>query len=52
MAEGNEIEEVMEVQEGDEHCRADPKDPLFVLLLGVTQASGRPLPIGGLPVGQ
>ena len=25
----------------------DPKDGLFVLLLRVTQANGRPLPIGG-----
>ena len=36
----------MKVEEGDEcHC-TDPKDGLFVLLLRVTQASGRPLPIG------
>ena len=47
MAEGNEIEEVMKVEEGNECCYADPKDQLFVLLLRVTQANGRPLPIGG-----
>ena len=46
MAEGKEIE-VMKVEEGNEHCHADPKDQLFVLLLRVTQASGRPLSIGG-----
>ena len=33
MAEENEIEEVVKVKEGDEHCHADPKDHLFVLLL-------------------
>ena len=48
MAEGNEIEEVMKVEEGDEHHHADPKDQLFVLLLRVTQANGRPLLIGGI----
>ena len=47
MAEGNEIEEVMKVEEGDECHHADPKDQLFVLLLRVTQANGRPLPIRG-----
>ena len=47
MAEGNEIEEVMKVEEGDECHHADPKDGLFVLLLRVTPANGRPLPIGG-----
>ena len=37
----------MKVEEGDEHCHADPKDQLFVLLLRVIQAKGRPLPIRG-----
>ena len=37
----------MKVEEGDEHHHTDPKDQLFVLLLRVTQANGRPLPIGG-----
>ena len=46
MTKGNEIE-VMKVEEGNECCHADPKDQLFVLLLRVTQANGRPLPIGG-----
>ena len=46
MAEENEVEEVVMVEEGDEHHCTDPKDQLFVLLLRVTQANGRPLPIG------
>ena len=48
MAEEEEvIEEKLKVEEGDEcHC-TDPKDRLFVLLLRVSQANGRPLPIGG-----
>ena len=47
MPEGNEIEEVMKVEEGEECHHADPKDRLFVLLLRVTQANGTPLLIGG-----
>ena len=48
MAEEEEvIEEIVKVEEGDEHHCIDPKDQLFVLLLRVTQANGRPLPIGG-----
>ena len=47
MAEEEEvIEEIVKVEEGDEHHHTDPKDRLFVLLLRVTQANGRPLPIG------
>ena len=41
------IEEIVQVEEGDEHHPTDLKDRLFVLLLRVTQANGRPLPIGG-----
>ena len=41
------IEEIVKVEEGDECHHTDPKDRLFVLLLRVTQANGRPLPIGG-----
>ena len=37
----------MKVKEGDECHHTDPKDRLFVLLLRVTQANGRPLLIGG-----
>ena len=41
------IEEIAQVEEGDEYHHTDPKDRLFVLLLTVTQTNGRPLPIGG-----
>ena len=41
------IEEIAQVEEGDECHHIDPKDWLFVLLLRVTQANGRPLPIRG-----
>ena len=37
----------MKVEEGDECRCVDPRDQLFVLLLRVTQANGRLLPIGG-----
>ena len=47
MAEESEVEDVVKVEECDEHLCTDPKDPLFVLLLRVIQANGRPLPIGG-----
>ena len=36
MAEESEVGDVVKVEEGDEHCRTDPKDQLFVLLLRVT----------------
>ena len=41
------IEEMAQVEEGDECNHTDLKDRLFVLLLRVTQANGRPLPIRG-----
>ena len=48
MAEEDEIiGDVVKVEEGDEHHHTDPKDRLFLLLLRVIQANGRPLPIGG-----
>ena len=47
MAEENEVEEVVKVKRAMKHHRPNPKDWLFVLLLRVTQANGRPLPIGG-----
>ena len=41
------IEKMTQVEKGDEcHC-PDLKDQQFVLLLRVTQANGRPMPIGG-----
>ena len=47
MAEESEVRDAVKVEEGDEHHCTDPKDQLFVLLLRVIQANGRPLPIGG-----
>ena len=48
MAEEKEIiEEMMQVEEGDKCHHVDVKNGLFMLLLRVTQANGRPLPIGG-----
>ena len=41
------IKEIAQVEEGDEYHHTDPKDQLFVLLLRVTQANGRPLSIRG-----
>ena len=41
------IEEKAQVEEGDKCHHTDLKDQLFVLLLRVTQANGRPLPTGG-----
>ena len=47
MAEEEEvIEGIVKVEEGDECHHTDLKDQLFVLLSKVTQANGRPLPIG------
>ena len=41
------MEKIMQVEEGDECHHPDPRDRQFVLLLRVTQANGRPLPIEG-----
>ena len=38
---------IMQVEEGDECPHPDPRDWQFVLLLRVTQANGRPLPMEG-----
>ena len=47
MEEKEVIEKMPQVEEGDEcHC-PDLRDQQFVLLLRVTQANGRLLPIGG-----
>ena len=49
MAEEKEIiEEIMQVEEGDECHHPDLRDRQFMLLLRVTQANDRPLPIGGV----
>ena len=41
------MEKIMQVEEGDECPHPDPRDQQFVLLLRVTQANGRPLPMEG-----
>ena len=41
------MEKIMQVEEGDECHHPDPRDQQFVLLLRVTQANGRSLPIEG-----
>ena len=41
------IEKMTQVEEGDEYHHPDLRDQQFVLLLKVTQANGRLLPIGG-----
>ena len=41
------MEKITQVEEGDECHHPDPRDRQFVLLLRVTQANGRPLPIEG-----
>ena len=48
MAEEKEVmEKITQVEEGDECHHSDPRDRQFVLLLKVTQANGRPLPVEG-----
>ena len=47
MAEENEVEKMIKVDEGGECSNINLKGQLFVLLLRVVQANGRPLPIGG-----
>ena len=41
------MEKITQVEEGDECHHPDPKEQQFVLLLRVTQANGRPLPVEG-----
>ena len=45
------IEKMTQVEEGDECHHPDLRDQQFVLLLRVTQANGRLLPIGGFMSG-
>ena len=47
MAEGNDINEMVKAEDGDDCHQGDQNDQQFVLLLRVTQANGKPLPIGG-----
>ena len=47
MAEGNDMGEEVKVDEEEGYLGEDKREQAFVLLLRVTQASGKPLPIGG-----
>ena len=47
MAEENDMDEIIKTEEGDDIHRGDQNEQLFVLLLRVTQSSGKQLPIGG-----
>ena len=39
------MKKITQVEENDEYPHSDPRDQQFVLLLRVTQADGRPLPV-------
>ena len=47
MAEENDMREMIKTEEGDDLHSRDWNEQPFVLLLRVTQANGKPLPIGG-----
>ena len=47
MAEGNNMSEEVKVEEEEGYLGEDKREQSFVLLLRVTQANGKPLPIGG-----
>ena len=47
MTEENDMDEIVKTEEGDDLCKGDWNEQPFVLLLRVTQSSGKPLPIGG-----
>ena len=47
MAEGNDMGEEVKVEEEEGYLEEGKKEQSFVLLLRVTQARGKPLPIGG-----
>ena len=47
MAEGNDMGEEVKVEEEEGYLGEDKREQSFVLLLRVTQANGKPLPIGG-----
>ena len=47
MAEGNDMGEEVKVEEEEGYLGEDKREQSFVFLLRVTQASGKPLPIGG-----
>ena len=47
MAEGSDMNEMVMVEDREGSHRGDRNEQPFVLLLKVTQSSGKPLPIGG-----
>ena len=47
MAEENDMNEVLQNEEGNDIDKGDQNGQPFVLFLRVTQANGNPLPIGG-----
>ena len=47
MAEGNDLSGEVKVEEEEGYLEEDKREHLFVLLLRVTQANGKPLPMGG-----
>ena len=47
MAEGNDMDEEVKVEEEEGYLKGDKSEQPFVLLLRVTQASGKPLLKGG-----
>ena len=47
MAEGNDMGEEVKVEEEEGYLGEDKREQSFVLLSRVTQANGKPLPIGG-----
>ena len=47
MAEGNDMGEEVMVEEEEGYLGEDKREQSFAFLLRVTQASGKPLPIGG-----
>ena len=47
MVEGNSMSEEVKVEDEEGYLGEDKRERAFVLLLRVTQANGKPLPIGG-----
>ena len=47
MAEENDMSEKVKAEEEEGYLGKDKREQSFVLLLRVTQANGKPLPIGG-----
>ena len=47
MAEENDINKMVKIEDGEDCHQRDQNDQMFVLLFRVTQANGKPLPIGG-----